>query len=550
MSRRTWSRSLSALACVALVAAASPAAVAVSAPAPTLVPTVAVDNPDGTHTITVDLAGDTWVSNSGQTTSQSTSPELRVGSNNLGLVKARSYLDFDYTALAGIPAGAVVTSADLTLSNFLTGSCAGTAIRASRITGAWTVAGLKWSAQPAATTVGSGASTASYGAAACPTESDVTFDVKGIVTTWLSGAAERGIQIKADKEGASTGYRKYRSAESGDATKAPTLTVTYDSYPSTAKDLVASPGNAPFVTSLTPTFTATVADPDGGPVRGYFEVRKGTTPTSPIVWTGSSTPVESGGKASITMPGGVLVDGTVYSVAAWSQDAALKSQTPIALGFKTDVTAPTVAITSNVFTDGQWKNPMPSSATFTFNGPADTSGFHIVFDGTVLPDAAADGSGDFTSSWTPTAGWHTIEVTPADDAGNVGGTTTFSFGTGTPAFELPTEWEGSTGDFPVSMSASPNATKAALLWRVVGETTWHTAAQVSYGGSSWDGSVVNNASRSTTGLLTWHATAETLGTGTLTAPALIQVRGCFQYPSTAIACTADRFVQLVEEPEE
>jgi hypothetical protein len=46
--------------------------------------------------------------------------------------------------------------------------------------------------------------------------------------------------------------------------------------------------------------------------------------------------------------------------------------------------------------------------------------------------------------------------------------------------------------------------------------------------------------------MTWHATDEALGTGTLTAPTLVLVHGCFHYTAAADKCTADRYVQLVE----
>jgi hypothetical protein len=535
---------VSVLACVAL-AATAPSASALtrdSATAPAQVATVDA----GAHTVVLGLAGDTWVSSSGTTTSQSTSPELLVGSKNLGLTKSRSYLDFDYAGLADIPAGAVITSAQLSLSNFVTGSCTGTAIRASRITGAWTLAGLKWSAQPAVTTLGSGTSTASYGAAACPAEGTATFDVSGIVSSWVGGSATRGIQVRADKEGAATGYRSYRSAENGDAAKAPTLAITFNSYPDTPTAVTVAPGAPGYATSLAPTLSAKVTDPDGDPVSGTFVERKGTTVTSPVVWTGSSDPVASGDVASVTVPGGLLVDGTTYSVAVTGDDGSLQSKEIGAAKFKVDVTAPDVVITSDVYTDGEWLTTDPASTKFTFDGSPDTAGFHINTDGADYTVGSNAAGGDYTVTLKPTAGWHVITATPVDKAGNAGAEQTFSFGAGAPAFIVPTEWEGATADFPVDFTGPAGATGGLLQWRVYGETTWHTAAHVSRGDAAWDGSVGNDGGHADTGLLTWHATAEPLGAGTLKAPALLQVRGCFQYDAAQDACTAERFVQLVQ----
>jgi hypothetical protein len=546
VSRRVWFRTASVLSCVALAATAPSAAALTRDSGAASGPSVAAD-PGGTHTVVLGLAGDTWVSSLGTTTSQSTSPELRVGSNNLGLTKSRSYLDFDYSGLAEIPAGAVISSAQLSLSNFVTGACAGTAIRASRVTGAWTLAGLKWSAQPAVTTLGSGTSTSSYGAPACPTEGTATFDVSGIVSSWVGGSATRGIQIKADKEGLSTGYRVYRSAENGDTAKAPTLTVTYDSYPDTPTAVAASPGTPGYSSSLAPTLSATLTDPDDDPVSGTFVVRKGTTLLSPIVWTGSSDPVASGETASVTMPDGLLVEGTTYSVAVTGDDGSLQSKAIGAAKFKVDVTAPDLVITSDVYTDGEWLTSDPASTKFTFDGSPDTAGFYLTVDGTDYTVGSNAAGGDYTVTFKPTPGWHVVTATPVDKAGNVGAEQTFGFGAGAPAFIVPTEWEGSTADFPVDFTAPADATGAVLQWRVWGESTWHDANHVDKGEAAWDGSVSNDGAHADTGLLTWHATSETLGTGTLKAPLALQVRGCFQYDDAPDACTPDRFVQLVTE---
>jgi hypothetical protein len=542
VSRRTLYRTLSGTACLALAVAVAPTASAGTLDSGSTSVSAASA---ATHTVVLPLSGDTWVSNLSQTTSQSTSPELQVGSKNLGLNRSRSYLDFDYSALDGVPADAVISSAQLSLSDFAAATCTGTAVRALRVTGAWTVAGLKWSAQPGVTTLGSGTSTAAFGANGCAAEGTATFDVSGIVHDWLGGAARRGIQVKADNESASSGYRKYRSAENGDASRAPTLTVTYNSYPATPTDLTVAPGNPGFATSLTPTLSADVTDPEGT-VGAYFEVRKGTLATSPIVWSGFSDQVTSGDEASVEVPPGVLTDATIYSVVAYGYDGTLRSKAVAATKFKVDVTAPTATITSDVFTNGTWTNPMPASAKFTLDGSTDTGGFYVTTDGVDFT-VGANATGDYATTLTPTPGWHTTTATPVDRAGNVGTTTTFSWGTGAPEFARPAFWEQSTGTFPVEINAAPTASGATLQWHLPGEKAWHTATHLTRGDAVWDGSVTNGGGRATTGQLTWDATAEPLGSGTLKAPAYVLIRGCFQYAAAADACTAERYVQLVEQ---
>lgn len=543
MSRRITARVLSVVGGLALAATIAPASAMTLEPAaPTASTTI---NPDGTTTVTLGLVGDTWVSSAGQTTSQFASPELRVGSSAAGQPRSRSFLDFDYAPLADIPAGAVITSANLKLSNFVTGTCSGNPIRAARITGAWTVADLTWANQPAATTAGWGSSTAAFGATDCPGEGTVNVDVKGVVNGWIAGEAERGILIKADQESAAKSFRKYRSAENGDAAKAPTLSVTYDRYPDAPGFLTATPGPAPYATTLTPTISAGLTDPDGGQLHGSVEVRKGSALSSPLVWSTSTGTVDSGDVVSVTVPDGVLLDETVYTVIAWADDGTLRSRIPAVSQFKTDVTAPSVVVTSNVFTDGEWTNPMPTSASMLLKGSPDVRGFQVVADGVEYSVGAAT-NGSWVVKIKPTPGWHVTTVTPIDRAGHVGTPTTFSWGTGAPEFTTPAFWQQSTGDFPVDISAPAGATGATLSWQVPGETIWHTAAQVVRAGSSWNGSVTADRGRSTTGPLTWHATAETLGTGTLSAPTLVLIHGCFHYPSAPDKCTADRYVQLVE----
>jgi hypothetical protein len=543
VSRRITVRISSVVGGLALAATFAPASA--MTPEPAAPAAIASVDAGGLTTVTLDLVGDTWVSSSGETSSQSDSPELRVGSSSFGQPRSRSYLDFDYAPLADIPAGAVVTAATLSLSNFETGSCSDNPIRAARITGAWSVPALTWASQPAATTAGWATSSVAFGATDCPGEGPVTFDAKKIVSAWISGEPERGILIKCDHEASATSFRKYRSAENGDATKAPTLTVSYDSSPDTPSSLTVTPGSTGFVSSLTPTLSAVVTDSDG-PVHGTFEVRKGSTLRSPLVWSASTDPVDSGDIVSVTVPEGVLVDATIYTVIAWGDDGTLRSQLPAATQFKTDLTAPTAVVTSNVFTDGAWKTTMPTSATITLNGSSDTGGFHLTSDG-VEYTVGANSLGDKAVTIKPTPGWHTVVATPVDRAGNVGEPVTFSWGTGAPEFTTPAFWQQSTGDFAVDISAPAGATGATLSWLVPGESTWHTATQLVRDDSAWDGSVTADRGRSTTGAMTWHATAEAFGSGTLKAPALVLIHGCFQYDGAADKCTADRYVQLVEE---
>lgn len=491
-------------------------------------------------TVVLAATGDTWVQNLLPTSSQYNSAELRVGTNSLGVNQSRSYLTFDISSL-GTPTAASVANAKVTLSNFEAGSCSGQDIRLSQITSAWTVTGVNWATQPAITATGSTTTDVGKGATGCTTEGPVDFDATAIVKSWVGGATNYGVQIKADNAGVNASWRKYRSLENGDNTKAPKLTVTINQAPNTPTGLTTdSGGYLNWIRSTTPTLSTVVTDPDGGQVKGYFEVRQGAT----VIWSGTSPAVASGGTASIQVPAGKLVEGGIYGVYAYAEDdLAVRSATPTSTQVKVDSIAPTVTVTSNQFTNGSWKATTPTSDTVTYTGSADTGGFWVSYDG-VRVASGANSSGVATFTYTPKAGWHTLEVTPVDRAGNSGTPVTFAYGSGTPAFTTPAQWTPSTASFPIDMSGKPSATSAKLEWRMVGATTWTTATKVKKAdGTAWTGTITGT-SRSTTGPLVWNATQETYGSGTITAPALLEVRGCFAYSLFDNPCTSSLYLPL------
>lgn len=489
-------------------------------------------------TVVLTATGDTWVQNILPNTSQHTSPELRVGTNNLGISQNRSYLNFDTTALGGPQPGWIV-DAKVTMSNFMAGSCSGSAIRMSQVTSAWTVPGITWANQPTVSATGASTNDTGKGFTGCTAEGVVDFDATAIVKSWAGGATNYGLQFAAVTLN-NASFRKYRSLENGDTAKSPTLSVTISQPPATPSALSVTPGTGTWVSSKAPTLSAVVTDPDGGTVSGYFEVKQGAT----MVWSGTSTPVPSGGTATITLPASTLTEGQSYTVNAYGEDpSAVRSQTPATKSIVIDTIAPTVAVSSDKFTNGIWTNPLPSTANVTYDSSTGTVGFYVDYDG-VSSIVGADASGDKTIAFTPIPGWHVLKVTPVDKAGNYGTPATFSYGTGTAAFTTPTQWTPSTASFPMDLSAPPSATGATLQWRVYGETTWRTAAKVKKAdGTNWTGNVTGTG-RSTTGALIWNATEETYGTGTLTGTTLLETRGCFQYSGSSDSCTGNLYLGL------
>jgi len=505
-----------------------------------------LQDPETTYPVTVDpqfsfsAAGDTFV----ESTSANGFPnsaELRVGSTSLGITQARSYLAFDLSSLSGVVGSA--SNAELQLSNFVTGSCSGSAVRASRVTAAFSIATIKWSNKPASTATGSTTTTASSGSTSCPAETVVEWDATQIVNdARTAGATLLGVEIKADSSTATSGYRKYRSLENGDPNKAPKLVVTFNKTPNAATGLTVAPGNPGYATSLTPTLSAVVSDPDGGLTRGYFEVKSGST----VVWSGSSGWATSGAQVSVTVPAGQLTNGSTYTVHAYSEDDLIKSSAAATSTIKVDTTAPTVTISSTHYTNNTWTSTVPVGNTFTYTGSADTASFDTVTDGVQKNVLPFPGTSYITFPFAPPAYWNTLFVTATDKAGNRGSTANFNFGSGQPGFSTPYPNTRATSTVPLNASAPPNSTGATVQWKFKSGGSWNTASHVTKAGSAWTGTVDPATGHSTTGDLVWDATSETYGTSsTLTAPAVVSVQTCFHYTTGGDKCAYPVTVQLV-----
>ncbi|MGY0541381.1 DNRLRE domain-containing protein [Nocardioides sp. YJ-D4] len=506
---------------------------------------------------TVDPNADTWIQTPDYTTSQVTSEELRVGTNDSGGRKARSYLKFDGGNNQW--AGKQITSATLRLRNFYSGSCTGSAIRVSRLTSNWDLSGLTWGNQPnGATTTYADSSTARGFSASCPA-ADVTWNLTSMVQAWADGTANYGLRLMALNETVNSSWRRYRSANYATTSLHPTLSVTYNRLPNKPEALFVTPSRTGLTSSLTPTLSTVLSDPDGGQVRGNYEVWEGApgTGTSIWSWTASSTKA-SGSTVSAVVPSGKLVEGHSYTVRGRAYDGTDYGPWSDNTTAKVDVTAPTFAVTSAAFTDGQWRTDNPGTpTTFHFTGPDEIRSYSVLEDGVGRTWVPANSTGDASLLWHPADGPHTLRVSASDPAGN-SRTVEFSFGVGAAGFSSPSNLARSTGVFPLKASGPPSATGAEVSWRYPNATNNNAWTSIdgddlsTTSGSAWDGSVTQANGGSTTPALTWEATAQdaTPGDATdnklITGPAMIELRTCFTYSGTpSQVCTSPRSVELV-----
>jgi RHS repeat-associated protein len=500
---------------------------------------------DPSYSNTVETSGDTWVQNADYTSSQSGSTELRAGTYDGGGHVARSFMRFNAD---GAWTNKHILTATLKLRNWYSGSCTGSAIRASRITEAWSTASISWSNQP---TVGamSGDYSPAKGYSSSCAGGDAAFDVAEMVQAWADdGSLNYGIRLKAVDETSNNTWRKYRSADYGDSTTIPRIAYTYNSYPNKPGTPTVTPTTVGYA-SKTPTFKATVSDPDLGTVRAKFEVFQGATSK----WSGTtaSPGVPSGSSASMAVPAPGLADGT-YTVRAYSYDGTDYSAAySTSAAFTVDTTKPATGVTATAFTNGGWTSPVPAANTFKFDGPTDTKSFTYWLDGEAQLVKLADTSGDLYFSWLPTKGSHTVAVKATDKAVNVAQTaSTFTFGVGPAEFTTPAPDLRSTGVFPVAATGRPGATGVSLSWRHPGEV-WHEATEVTKAGAAWLQDVTQGAAGSETGALMWDAGSESdLDSLTpeepIAAPAHLELQACFDYTTAPLqVCSDPRPVQLV-----
>ncbi|MET3963295.1 RHS repeat-associated protein [Marmoricola sp. OAE513] len=509
-------------------------------------------DPGTTYPVTIDpsvivnTAGDTWVQNTGDTSSQYNSPELRVGSNDGGATVARSFIHFDFTGV-GAPAGSTVTSSELRLSNFESGSCAGSPLTVSRITGGWTLPSVSWATQPAVTPANATSTSTSYGAAGCTSEGVMVFDTSGIRNDWAAGAWIVGVRVKADDENAASGFRRVRSLENGDLSKVPQFVQNYDTPPAVPPgNTQITPGTLSGSTRYTsaskPTLSIPVSDPDGGNVTAQLQILQGST----VIQDWTSNAVPSGSNVSRTLAS-ALSDGT-YTAKWRVSDGILTSGWSSGQAFVVDTVAPSAptinCASGGYYTNGSWTpSSGPGTAPCTISTSTDTVAVTASKNGA---DAGfpALASNSTSKSFTIAADdYLNLAVSATDAAGNFSGTTKYKFGVGGGAMDAPTPGATSTGSFPVNATSMATATGAVVQWRLSGTGTFVAAAKVTKAGSTWTGSVTDSGSLGTTGDLIWDAASE----AGVVNPSNLDMRVCFSYTSSpAQRCTAARQVSLVQ----
>ncbi|WP_434597657.1 DNRLRE domain-containing protein [Streptomyces sp. A5-4] len=516
-----------------------------------LTPAASFFDQDPTYPVTVDptttlaVTTDTWVATN-YTDSQVSSDELKTGTYDAGATKARSYLKFDVAAFKGKR----ITDTNLGLYSYYSSTCqtTGSGTQVRRITGSWDSSTITWGAQPATTDAGAVTSTAARGYnSSCPAGT-VDFDTDAIVQAWADGQPNHGLQVRGVSETDSLTWRRFRSANyvSGDHAQEPHLSVTYTSYPGTPTAPTISPSavnaynGTRYVTSLTPTLSAKVTDPDGGTVHAQFEISPDPAYNdTTYTYTGTSAAVASGANAPLTLPTANKLpsgpklryrvrgyDGTVYGPWSAYQSFGVNTALPA---------APSISCAS--YEKDTWIARASEPVTCTLDTTAtDGQGYLWGLNDTSLPhrvDDKANGTGGdaLTISINPADGWHTLHARTVDAGGNVStDSTAYAFGVGADGAAVLSPQDGDTTARRLTLAARGKPTYTGVTWQYRrGETdTWRTVpiGDVTAAGSTVAAWPVKVTAGTATPLV-WNAV------GTLAEDGLIELRSVFTDGTTS-----------------
>jgi hypothetical protein len=257
---------------------------------------------------TSDANFDAFVQSS-YSTDQSGASELKIGTNDSGANKAKSYLRFDNQNWLW---DKQIQAATLNLWAHHSYSCTAKGWLAHRVATVTNTA--RWTNRPAQyEQVGTSTQTKGWGSAC--SDGWVTIPVTAAFQyTAANKLNSTSIGISAASETDNYGWKKFASREA--AANPPTVTVTYQTKTAvddraTAPETVCTTGpDRPTIASLTPQLRAQISDTQGASVYAVFEWKVLGAPTSTITTEG---PGASGSWLGTTIPDDTFTEGTTYA---------------------------------------------------------------------------------------------------------------------------------------------------------------------------------------------------------------------------------------------
>ncbi|MFG1959699.1 DNRLRE domain-containing protein [Nonomuraea sp. NPDC049028] len=411
---------------------------------------------------------DTFVQE-GYGTDQSGSTELKIGNNGSGQV-ARSFITWKIPGIAGKK----IVSASLKLWNFHSWSCN---------TRSWEV----WSANRASTSsrwpgpaladrYAASSETKGWGSGCA--DGWVSANVTSLVQYWANeGWKESGMGLRAASETDEYAWKRFNSGNA--SAHVPYISVTYNSYPSTPVSTWLSPytdyDGTIWTNTLTPQLRNHVRDPDGGNVRGLFDVYAGSTLVIDNLY---GAYVASNGFSGANVPAGKLANGKTYTIRSWANDGSLTSKAYQTATFAVDTVAPPApsVASADYPADGGWHGDAGKAGTFTLK-PANTDSGWLAYrlDGAAVTKVLTTGAAVSVKLTPAAVGPHTLTVYTLDKAGNASPATAYAFNVGSGAavatLAAPKDGLRSTGKVPLAVTGF-GFTQATFQYRRADTDEW------------------------------------------------------------------------------
>ncbi len=534
-------------------------------------------DPATTYPVTIDPAftlytnADTWVMNTGFTSGQSASPQLRAGTYDAGAHVARSFLKFPGESTWN---GTQIKGAWLKMWNFDSGSCALGQVAAQRITEAWNSTNVTWANQPAATVTSQGIHSYPHGySSACPA-AEAPWTVTSIVQGWANGTLPNyGLRVAAVAETNSNTWRMYWSNDSSGGIQKPRLVVNYNRYPSSST-LSMIPSTAwsfpnsstvySYTSSRTPTASTTVTDPDGGQVRAQLRAYSGTELTSTKLGECLTPYGAAGGRVSCALSqvpdnttiylrskaqdsAGAWAGGSLEATAGWTAPRAynvgsLKPTAPVVAcpaPYADDTwhdTAPTANLTCTITATGTGYSA-PGYIRWSLNGSPETR--------TKITPSPNAATARISITVPKDLGAYEITTKSESRSGLISGVTSYGFGYGpftmsSPVADPSGRASVTTTDRVTLVAEGPTNTapnpEPVVKWRVAGSggnatTGWHDAGVTDY-----QTSTPASGKTSVTAVVDTSTFDDGNGGPNPRRPVMLELQICMPYPSTT-ACT-------------
>jgi hypothetical protein len=498
-------------------------------------------------TTTIARANWDWLDSTNPTTSYYNANDIaRVGTWNSGTFKARSIFSFNLSKVVGTH----IKTATLNTWEKWSASCTPSEVDVYETgplssTSNWN--NTAWYSKYASATVAKGFSSS------CPVGA-VGFDIKTLMQYWANtNKATPTLGLHALSETDSNGYKSF------DAN--PTISVDYNSYPSTPTSVTTAPlvtgtTGTPAITSTVPVFSASGADPDGGTTQVQFEVDydPAFADGTGLIATGNSAFVTAGSTATWTPASGLMPAGKHIEWKARTYDGAdFSAWSTWHYGvFNTDLpSAPVLACSA--YPSTTWTASVGSTTcTVKDNDTTDVSGFLWSLDNKTVSITSAfvtGAAGGVTSnlSINPAVGWHTLYARAQDTAYNLSTTTTsYSFGVGVGGLTSPAD--GDTTQQAVTLTSAAWSGEAGVTYnyRLGAAGGWVTVptGDVTIPGTSthptWPQSITGTSSA-----LSWNIAATVTAASGNDGP--IQLEACFSHLQVQDGCSVPETLTLARK---